>query len=586
MNAHKSVWRIPKGRAQVSQKPASLLFGVDERPPLTTTLLLGLQHVSLFFISLIFPVVIIGQLGDTISPQNARAFISLSFVSAAIATMLQAWKKGPIGSGYLCPTVCGPSYMDASKAAAAIGGLPLILGMTAMAGVIEVLISRVIHRLRVLFPAEVTGVAVTMVGIVIVPLSVRNLFVVHDGNVMGSGMEITVGLVTLAAIVGFNVFSKGSLRLYCSLLGMTIGYLLAWVAGVIPAGDMARITNSPFFELPYIHGLRWSFDFSLVIPFTVAVVCSTLKAIGDLVMCQKINDAKWSAPEMNSISRGIFADGLGVLVPSAIGGFGQSTSSSNIGLSMATGVTSRVIAFAMGGVLLLLAFLPQVSTVFLIMPRPVMGAALIFAASFMIVSGLQIITSRLLDARKIIVVGVSIIMGLSVDMIPGLYHNLHPWIAPAFKSSLALATILALILNLVMRIGITKKRQIELTAAPGSRQQLHDFIEEIGKSWGALASVIEKVKSAVLEFNEALMMAGIVNTPIRYEMRFDEISIVVSIQYSGPPLSLSHAESVDWIHADDAAFAQVALSLIYYQTDHVHASQHHGVSHYTLQFDH
>lgn len=586
MNAHKSVWRIPKGRAQVSQKPASLLFGVDERPPLTTTLLLGLQHVSLFFISLIFPVVIIGQLGDTISPQNARAFISLSFVSAAIATMLQAWKKGPIGSGYLCPTVCGPSYMDASKAAAAIGGLPLILGMTAMAGVIEVLISRVIHRLRVLFPAEVTGVAVTMVGIVIVPLSVRNLFVVHDGNVMGSGMEITVGLVTLAAIVGFNVFSKGSLRLYCSLLGMTIGYLLAWVAGVIPAGDMARITNSPFFELPYIHGLRWSFDFSLVIPFTVAVVCSTLKAIGDLVMCQKINDAKWSAPEMNSISRGIFADGLGVLVPSAIGGFGQSTSSSNIGLSMATGVTSRVIAFAMGGVLLLLAFLPQVSTVFLIMPRPVMGAALIFAASFMIVSGLQIITSRLLDARKIIVVGVSIIMGLSVDMIPGLYHNLHPWIAPAFKSSLALATILALILNLVMRIGITKKRQIELTADPGSRQQLHDFIEEIGKSWGALASVIEKVKSAVLEFNEALMMAGIVNTPIRYEMRFDEISIVVSIQYSGPPLSLSHAESVDWIHADDAAFAQVALSLIYYQTDHVHASQHHGVSHYTLQFDH
>jgi xanthine permease XanP len=586
MKDQASVWKIPKGRAQISQKPSGILFGVDERPPLGAIIFLGLQHVSLFFISLIFPVVIISLLGSSIDPESARAYISLSFISAAISTMMQALKKGPVGSGYLCPTVCGPSYMDASKAAAALGGLPLILGMTAVAGIIEVFISRIIHRLRVLFPAEVTGVAVTMVGITIVPLSVRNLLVVHEGNVMGSPTEIMIGLVTLAAIVGFNVFSKGSLKLYCSLLGMTIGYLLAWMTGIIPAADVARITSAPFFELPYIRGLSWSLNISLLIPFTVAVICSTLKAIGDLVMCQKINDAQWKTPEMNSISRGLFADGLGVLVPSAIGGFGQSTSSSNIGLSMATGVTSRVVAFAMGGVLILLAFLPQVSTIFLIMPKPVMGAALIFAASFMIVSGLQIITSRMMDARKIIVVGISIIMGLSVDMIPGLYSHMHPWIAPVFKSSLALATILALVLNLVMRIGIAKKRQLELYAIAENRQKLHDFIEETGKSWGALAVVMEKVKSAVLEFNEALMMAGITNTPVRYELRFDELSIAVNIYYSGPLLSLSHAGSVDWIHADDAAYAKVAMSLIYYQTDHVHVTQHQGMNHYTLQFDH
>ena len=41
----------------------------------------------------------------------------------------------------------------------------------------------------------------------------------------------------------------------------------------------------------------------------------------------------------------------------------------------------------------------------------------------MIVAGVQILTSRMMDARKTFVVGVSVVLGLSVDMLPGAYQS-------------------------------------------------------------------------------------------------------------------------------------------------------------------
>ena len=124
-----------------------------------------------FTISIVLPVFIVRELGDSISPKDASGFISLSILAAALTTIFQALKKGPFGSGYLCPAVCGPSYFDATRTAALTGGLPIVFGMTALAGAIELGFSRVMRRLRFLFPSEVTGVTVTMVGVVLVPIS-------------------------------------------------------------------------------------------------------------------------------------------------------------------------------------------------------------------------------------------------------------------------------------------------------------------------------------------------------------------------------------------------------------------------------
>ncbi|MGH8469479.1 MAG: solute carrier family 23 protein [Gammaproteobacteria bacterium] len=168
-----------------------------------------------------------------------------------------------------------------------------------------------------------------------------------------------------------------------------------------------------------------------------------------LTLCQKINDADWKRTDMQSVSGGIFAGAIGTGLSGLLGGIGQSTFSSNVGLSLATGATSRSIAIPCGILMILLAFLPKFAVLFAVMPDPVMGAILIYVACYMILAGIQLITSRMLDARRIFVVGIALIFGLSADMVPGLYRDTPVLIQPLFSSSLVISTVLVVILNLL-----------------------------------------------------------------------------------------------------------------------------------------
>ena len=52
--------------------------------------------------------------------------------------------------------------------------------------------------------------------------------------------------------------------------------------------------------------------------------------MGDLTLCQRINDADWKRTDMQSVSGGIFAGAIGTGLSGLLGGIGQSTFSSKV----------------------------------------------------------------------------------------------------------------------------------------------------------------------------------------------------------------------------------------------------------------
>ena len=98
---------------------------------------------------------------------------------------------------------------------------------------------------------------------------------------------------------------------------------------------------------------------SLVVPFLVVSLCASLKTFGNLITCQSINDEEWREPDMKSVGNGLLADSVSVFTGGLLGGVAADTSASNVGLSAATGVTSRWVAFAAGGVFMAMAFCPS-----------------------------------------------------------------------------------------------------------------------------------------------------------------------------------------------------------------------------------
>ena len=158
--------------------------------------------------------------------------------------------------------------------------------------------------------------------------------------------------------------------------------------------------------------------------------------------------------------------------------------------------------------MILLAFLPKLAAFFAVMPDPVMGAILVYVACYMILAGIQVITSRMLDARRTFVVGIALIFGLSIDMIPGLYRDVPNQIQPLFSSSLAISTVLVVILNLLFRIGVTKRQSLELTPGVDGSPKIFEFMETQGGVWGARRDVVMRATAALNEFVESAAGLG------------------------------------------------------------------------------
>jgi len=566
-------------------KPANLIYDVDESPGIGALVLLGIQHIFLIAIAFVFPVLVIDAIGGT--GHDARHLISMAMLVSGIATILQGLNKGPIGSGYLCPLLNGPAFLSASILAGKAGGLPLIFGMTLIAGAFEALFSRVAARMRAFFPAEVTGTIVTMVGIEVIPFAMKRFVGLDAAHTAPDPTESAIALVTLAAMIGLTVWGKGKIRLYSVLIGMMIGYALAFFLGVLGPEHFRQFGLAPWFSWPAPGSYGISFSAVLIIPFVVAALSSALKTMGDLTTCQKINDADWKRPDMKSISRGVLACATGNLLSGLTGALGQSPSSSNIGLSIASGATSRTIAYATGGLLIALAFMPKIAMIFVIMPTPVMGASLVFAVSFMVIAGIQIMLSRMIDSRKTFVIGTSIVFGLSVDFIPGLYVGLPGMISPFFQSSLSLATLCAIILNLFMRIGIARTAHLELIPNVDSSDKVFTFMQKQGSLWGALPDVISRAASAINETLEAAETTGSAKGPLQVDVSFDEFNLDVEITYRGTWMVITDIKpSEEEIMISPEGIAKLSLFLVHENADRVESHEKNGFCHIKLHYIH
>jgi NCS2 family nucleobase:cation symporter-2 len=330
--------------------------------------------------------------------------------------------------------------------------------MTIIAGLVEVVFARALRHIKFLFPPEITGLVVLMVAMGIIPLGVSKFLGINFEGEPIQGACVTVAFLTLLIMIGINVWGKGKLKLYSVLGGLVTGYLLSLPAGLLTETHFHNIAAAPWLALPSPGGiLNITFKWSLVPIFAIVSITGGLKSFGNLIMCEKVNDTEWAHPDTRRIGNGLLADAFCVTASGLLGGMASDTSASNVAFSAASGATSRYIGYMAGALYIIFGFFPKITGVLSIMPMPVMGAILIFVTCFMIISGIQIILAAGMDNRKTFVIGISIIFGLSLDLLPSLFVSIPHAIRPLFESSLTLSTVTAVVLNQLLRLGALPK---------------------------------------------------------------------------------------------------------------------------------
>jgi len=433
-------------------------YSLNQVPPAGHLLVSSVQHILLMVIALVFPILFASQMNAT--ADFAASLIAFSMIAAGLGSIIQSVGLPFIGSGYLCPNVCGPSYFSLSLSAAWIGGIPLMRGMIIVAGLVEMALAPIIQRLRRVFPTFIVGLVVAMVGVSIISPSMTSFFGLAFREDAIRSPDILVGMFSLVVMVLANLWGRGIVKMYCLLVGILSGWILALILVPEYWHSFVSVKDSQVFALPALGpefgGIK--FDLKMLIPFVVIAVSGSLKSFGNLLAAQKISEPDLEKTNFVPIRRGLLADGFSTALAGLLGGMAVDTSSSNVGLAGATRVVSRWIGVGAGVIFVILAFFPKFITFLSMIPKPVMGASLVFAGSFMICTGLQEMFSEGWDPRKTFVVGISLFFGLSTAFLPSLYARAPHFIQTFFTDPLPTTTIVAVVLNQVFGLDTLLKK--------------------------------------------------------------------------------------------------------------------------------
>jgi NCS2 family nucleobase:cation symporter-2 len=490
----------------------------------------ALQHVALISNSLVYPVILAREAG--LSPERIIDFVALSMAILGLSTVLLCMRTAAIGSGYLVPAGFTQIYLGPSLFAVHTGGLPLVSAMTFFAGSLQLIMAPALRRMRVVLPPEIAGLVIAVVGLSIAVLGVRyGLGITANHGVQP--IHMLIAGISLAIMIVFNVWSTGYLRMFCALIGIAVGYATSAALGTLDFSSVIPPQGVGLFRLPTVQLPEWRFAPGLIAPFAVVALAATLSLMGNVSTAQRVNDADWVRPNFRSLSAGLAGGGLASMLCGLVGSLGVNTYSPSIGLSTATGITSRSVGYVIGAIFAVLAVLPPAAILVASIPSPVVGAALFFTAAFVFTSGLQMITARLLDSRKIIVIGFSFAMAVMADIYHDVFSNAPLVLRPIFDSSLVLGTVCAVVLNLIMRIGVRKQVSVKLQPGDARPETVEQFMSEQGAHWGARRDVMQRAIFGVVQSLEVL---GDLPGAAVIDASFDEYNLDVRIRYAGPVL--------------------------------------------------
>jgi len=417
--------------------------------------------------------------------------------------------------------------------AAGTGGLPAVFGMTIFAGLVEISLAPLLRRLRALFPPAISGFIVTIVGLQLGVIGIGDLLGVEHIDRATFHYHVMVGVLALAIMCVLSVWGRGIMRLICSMLGIVIGMLVSFEAGLVSSDSLHSFVDAPMFAMPQPQYLAYSFQFSLAPAFLMAGTAAMLRTVGVITTCQKINDLDWKRPDLKSIQAGIFADGIGCAFAGLLGVIGMNSAPSLVGVAKATGATSRYIGFSCAAVLVIFTFIPKYAALFLMMPQPVIGAALVFTASFMIVGGIQIIVSRNVDNRGTYVVGVSLLLGLAREIFPAYFKHVAPVLHLLTDSMMSIGVLSAFLLNLIFRIGARRSATFEVEDASASTADIERLFHARGRAWSVPSDIIDRAVGTTEQVLQHLGETELMTGSSSVTMTYDDFDLTISMRYRG-----------------------------------------------------
>jgi xanthine/uracil permease len=387
------------------------LYALDDRLPLWSGLLYGLQWAAIMFPSLIIAAALAGQaLG--LDPQAQVRFLQLTlFVSGAFSMLQTLW-------GHRYPLLEGPATaLLLTFIALASQGVQVIQGGLILGGLLLVVIGllRGLDQMIRFFTPNVVGVILLLIAFTLLPHLMPHVIGADGAHPAGQVTVFGWSIMLVLVIAALSRWLQGFWQTLAMFLGVVVGTLLFAMLGRL---DWQGVLAAPWVASP----ARWMpalphFNWPAMLAFALAYLAVIVNSLGSIQGIANITDLKRLPASLN---RGILVNGLAGVCCGLAGIVGTVSYSMSPGVVLVSRVASRFGITFCGGILVVAAFVPKLAALLALVPAPVVGAALCVGLGGQVGAGLAIITAhqRKLTGRDYLVVGVPVIVGTMVSILP------------------------------------------------------------------------------------------------------------------------------------------------------------------------
>ena len=433
-----------------------LIYGRDDRPSFAPSVLAALAHLFAIVASILTaPLLIARAIGLDVA--STQYVISASLVVSGIATFIQTYRIGPIGSGLLA--VQGTSFAFIGTMAYAAAQLPpetsqdellgILLGTAAVGGGLVIALSFFLKSVAKVITPTVTGVTIFLLGLSLLWSALNNAWRVFANASVGDTPYLAMeGLLTLITIAALATRKNLYARLVSVPAGLFGGMLLAAVLR-----DWAPLPTPTADPLFFLKVLPVSLDFSFLVLLILLPIflVSFTETIGDITATSLVSAQPVEGKTYFSRLRGgVLGDGFNTILASMFGAFPNTTFSQNNAVIRLTGIASRQVGYVLALLLIVLGSIPWVSSLIVTIPGSVLNAVTAFLFSMIAYTGFNMVRDRAqrrgLLVLTIAAVGALLLLGVP-DLLASLDITIPPYAAILLGFPVASGALLAVIVD-------------------------------------------------------------------------------------------------------------------------------------------
>lgn len=424
---------------------------------------LGIQHVlAMYAGAVIVPLIVGGAL--KLSPEQLAYLVAIDLLTCGLATLIQVWQNRFFGVGL--PVVLGCTFTAVGPMIAIGGqyGMSAIYGSIIAAGLFVVIFAGAFGKILKLFPPIVTGTVVTIIGITLIPVAIKDMAGGAGSENFGSAQNLLLSFGVLAFILLLYRFSKGFIRSVSILIGLIAGTIVSVFLGLV---DFTPVMKASWVHMPtpFYFGVP-TFELGAIITMILVAIVSLIESTGVFMALGKICDRNLTPKDLTKGYRG---EGLAIILGGIFNAFPYTTYSQNVGLVQLSGVKAKQVIYVAGGMLIFLGLIPKVAALTTLIPTAVMGGAMVAMFGMVFASGIKMLSEvNLAKQENLLIIACSVGMGLGVTVEPELFSRLPESIQILTENGIVAGSLMAVLLNLLFN---TQSKKVIVSHVQQSQKQ-------------------------------------------------------------------------------------------------------------------